>query len=182
MSISSSLYFIGPPSATRDACLEVDKKARAFDDVAAFARAEELSPGIVVIHQGGETAALELLRDLWDAGPGWTLAVADRGDPLTLRTLSLGLPAGPEALVQHVAGTVGTQVTLIDLREALIQIAKSRHDVNNPLTAALAETQILLMDADDDAETREALLTVQEQLRRIRDLVAATGHLRLPRS
>lgn len=135
-----------------------------------------------MIHQGGESAAVGLLRDLWDAGPGWTLAVADGGDPPTLRTLSLGLPTGPEALVQHMVGAVGAQVTLIDLREALIQIAKNRHDVNNPLTAALAETQILLMDADDDPETREALLTVQEQLRRIRDLVASTGHLRLPRN
>lgn len=160
----------------------MDGQVRVFDDVGGFAEAEGLLPGIVVIHQGGESEAVGLLRDLWDAGPGWTLAVADEGDPPTLRTLSLGLPTGPEALVQHMVGAVGTQVTLIDLREALIQIAKNRHDVNNPLTAALAETQILLMDADDDPETREALLTVQEQLRRIRDLVASTGHLRLPRN
>ncbi len=182
MSNSSALYFIGPPGPTRDVFIEVDAHARAFEDVAAFAQADELRPGIVVIHQGGESEAVGLLRELWDAGPGWTLAVADGGDPPTLRTLSLGLPTGPEALLQHMAGAVGAHVTLIDLREALIQIANNRHDVNNPLTAALAETQILLMDAEDESETREALLTVQEQLRRIRDLVASTGHLRPPRN
>ena len=53
--------------------------------------------------------------------------------------------------------------------------------MNNPLTAAVAEVQILLMDAAENPEAQEGLLVVQEQLRRIRDLVAATGHLRLPR-
>jgi len=182
MSTSQALYFIGPPGPARDACCEVGEHVRVFDDQAAFNATEHKAPGLVVISPPDEGAALSLLADLWEAGAGWTLALADGGDPPTLRTLSLGLPVGPEALAEFVDREVGGQVTLVDLREALIQIAKARHDVNNPLTAAVAEVQILLMDAADDAEAEEGLLVVQEQLRRIRDLVAATGHLRPPRS
>lgn len=153
-----------------------------FDDATTFTAAEDKAPGLVVMSARDDGVALSLLADLWDAGAGWTLALADGGDPPTLRTLSLGLPVGAEALGEYVEREVGAQVSLVDLREALIQIAKTRHDVNNPLTAAVAEVQILLMDAADDPEAQEGLLVVQQQLRRIRDLVAATGHLRPPRS
>jgi signal transduction histidine kinase len=92
----------------------------------------------------------------------------------------MGVEAGPEALAEHLAGEAGRRVALVDLPEALRQIARIRHDVNNPLTAGMAEIQILLMDTEDDPEASEALLVVQEQLRRIRDLLASTRHLRLP--
>ena len=181
MSTSQALYFIGPPGPARDACSELGEHVRAFDDEAAFGAAEDKSPGLVVLSVQEGRSALTLLHELWEAGTGWTLALADSGDPPMLRTLSLGLPSGSEALAGYLAGEVGGQVTLVDLREALIQIAKTRHDVNNPLTAAVAEVQILLMDAGDDPEAQEGLLVVQEQLRRIRDLMVATRHLHLPR-
>jgi signal transduction histidine kinase len=181
MSTPQALYFIGPPGPARDACSALGEHVRSFDDEAAFTAAEDKSPGLVVLSALEECSALTLLHDLWEAGAGWTLAVADGGDPPMLRTLSLGLPAGTETLAGYLAGEVGGQVTLVDLREALIQIAKTRHDVNNPLTAAVAEVQILLMDSGDDLEAQEGLLVVQEQLRRIRDLLAATRHLHLPR-
>jgi len=182
MATSPALYFIGPAGPVRDACAAAADLTQEFDDVDSFAAAEELRAGLVVITDRDEGMALKLLRELWDAGTGWTLAIAEAGDPPTLRSLSVGLPAGPEALAQFAGGDVGAHVSLVDLREVLIQIARNRHDVNNPLTAALAETQILLMDAYEDSEVQEALLTVQEQLRRIRDLLASTAHLRLPRS
>lgn len=181
MSTSQALYFIGLPGPARDACSELGEHVRVFDDEAAFKAAEDKPPGLVVLSVREESSALTLLYDLWEAGAGWTLALVDGGDPPMLRTLSLGLPAGTEALAGYLAGEVGGQRTLVDLREALIQIAKTRHDVNNPLTAAVAEVQILLMDSGDDPEAREGLLVVQEQLRRIRDILAATRHLHLPR-
>jgi signal transduction histidine kinase len=66
---------------------------------------------------------------------------------------------------------------LLELHRVLLEISRARHDINNPLTSALAETQILLLDVPP-GEVRDGLETVQTQLRRIRDLVAATRHLR----
>ena len=68
---------------------------------------------------------------------------------------------------------------VFELRHVLAQVARSRHDINNPLTSAMAETQMALMDAHDPA-LREGLETVEEQLRRIRDLVGALRNLRAP--
>ena len=60
----------------------------------------------------------------------------------------------------------------------LLRIAsRARHDINNPLTAATAETQLLLMDVED-GEVRTALEAIEEQLRRIRDLTAGLTRVR----
>jgi len=48
--------------------------------------------------------------------------------------------------------------------------------LNNPLTSALAEVQLLLFDVED-AEVRESLEVAQTQLRRMRDMIAAARHL-----
>lgn len=68
---------------------------------------------------------------------------------------------------------------LLELRNALARVRRVRHDVNNPLTAALAEVQLLLMDVEED-EARDSLEVVQEQLRRIRDRVQELAQLRPP--
>lgn len=70
-------------------------------------------------------------------------------------------------------------VPLLELRTVLSEVARARHDINNPLTAALAETQLLLMDIEE-GEVREAVLVVERQLRRIRDLVARLSSIRPP--
>ena len=61
-----------------------------------------------------------------------------------------------------------------------LEVARIRHDLNNPLTSALAEVQLLLFDANDE-ELRESLEVNQNQLRRMRDLIASTSHMRPPR-
>jgi len=59
-------------------------------------------------------------------------------------------------------------------------VAKARHDLNNPLTSGLAEVQLLLMD-DHPPEVQESLETIQEQFRRLRDVVADLSRLRVPK-
>jgi len=66
---------------------------------------------------------------------------------------------------------------ILSLRTVLRIVAKSRHDINNPLTAGLAETQLLLMDVEDP-EIRAPLEVIETQLRRIRDLVSDLGRIR----
>jgi signal transduction histidine kinase len=62
------------------------------------------------------------------------------------------------------------------LADIVWSLRTARHDINNPLATALVETQLLLMDVTEE-ETRRALIVIQEELRRIRDLIL---HLRVP--
>ena len=59
----------------------------------------------------------------------------------------------------------------LGFHQVIDRIRVARHDINNPLAAALAETQLLLMDATDP-DTVRALEAIQAQLRRIAVLVS----------
>jgi signal transduction histidine kinase len=49
---------------------------------------------------------------------------------------------------------------------------KLRHDLANPLSAILAEAQLLLMrEPSFDDETQQSLQTIEDQARRMRDLL-----------
>jgi signal transduction histidine kinase len=154
---------------------------RFFENLGDFESAQDKAPGLVVITSAHEASAVALARELWEAGPGWTVAIAGGEEPVEFRTVALGIASDAEAIGTHRVGEAGYRTALVDMHEALVQVARTGHDVNNALTAALAEVQILLMDLEDEGELREALDIIQEQLRRIRDLVANTGHLRPPR-
>jgi signal transduction histidine kinase len=135
------------------------------------------APGIVLLDVTGMTAEtlLEVPRIL--PPPKWVVGTLVAGDPPSVRVLSVG-PSDPlPAVGEHAADPDARGDVLLELNRVLAEVARARHDINNPLTSALAETQILLLDAEE-GETREALDAIQTQLRRIRDLVAATRHLR----
>ena len=91
--------------------------------------------------------------------------------------VSLGWPAEPTELARWAEGDLGADV--LELRHVLKRVARARHDLNNPLTSAMAETQLAHMGAKD-AEVRTGLETVDQQLRRMRDLIAALKALRAP--
>ena len=55
-------------------------------------------------------------------------------------------------------------------------IRRLRHDLSNPLSAILAEVQLLLMNPDAlDEETTRSLKEVERLARRMRDMLQATG-------
>jgi CheY-like chemotaxis protein len=57
------------------------------------------------------------------------------------------------------------------------------HEINNPLMAAFADVELLLLGADAPAEQRrQGLENIKEALRRIRDIVQRIGELREARS
>jgi hypothetical protein len=57
------------------------------------------------------------------------------------------------------------------------------HEINNPLMAAFADVELLLLGADASAEQRrQGLENIKEALRRIRDIVQRIGELREARS
>lgn len=54
-------------------------------------------------------------------------------------------------------------------------IRRLRHDLSNPLSAILAETQLLLLNADQlDPETVNSLREIERLARRMRDMLHAT--------
>jgi signal transduction histidine kinase len=142
----------------------------------------DLAPGWVFLPPDVPAEALErLLLGLGRREGSWSpVALGDQGGELCFVPLSPGFMRPLEELVDGVARG-GPDAALLSFRYAVGILSKIRHDVNNPLTAALAEIQLLLMDTTEGTEERQALLTVEQQLHRIRDLIALLNALRPPR-
>jgi signal transduction histidine kinase len=137
-------------------------------------------PGGVVLLDPSLPAStiLQVLVDLAGSKGEWGCVLVRSGEDGGLQ----GFPLSPEppgaleaVLIAEAQGN--------GLRSLSQAVARARHDINNPLTSALAEVQLLLMDHPDDGapgEVRESLLLVQGQLRRIRDLVRELSRFRTP--
>lgn len=137
-------------------------------------------------------ACLQALAVAADSRGKWVTLLADSGGE-SLRSLSLGWPETPGRVVEQEKWDVGKEPShtpppneappnpILELRHSLRMVARIRHDVNNPLTAAMAEVQLLLMDLEEGTELTESVELVQEQLRRIRDEIAELARLRAPR-
>ncbi|MGD2070084.1 MAG: histidine kinase dimerization/phospho-acceptor domain-containing protein [Gemmatimonadota bacterium] len=175
---SRPAYLIGPPCPLRDrlvADLVLSPEA-VFEDVSRFL-AGGCDPGVVLILEGRSSGdGVVRLLDALATGRGeWTPCLVREADGRAeLRTVSLGWA---EDLAAVGAFRRGDEDRLLELRRVLVRIARSRHDINNPLTSGMAETQLLLMDIED-GPTREVLETIQDQFLRIRDLVADTRGMR----
>lgn len=160
----------------------------AFPAATVVASADDLrplrgrEPGVVVVERPAvpAEAALVLAEEAAAVDGTWAVVLARTGSGgVEIRPLSVGWPTAPDELARW-ASTGGVEGTVPELRAVLSRLARARHDINNPLTSAMAETQLLLMDAEADGEMREALETVQTQLRRIRDMVADLRAFRPP--
>ena len=123
-------------------------------------------------------AALAIAGSAPSEGP-WMPVILERsadGEPC-MRLVSLGWPTPLAELARWAAGADGAEV--LELRHVLALLGRARHDLNNFLTVAMAETQLALMDVVDPG-LRAGFESVEEQLRRIRDLVVEMGALRPP--
>lgn len=174
------VYVAVPEGAARERCLAELAGAEPVDVPLDLASLAGRAPGLVLVAlddpSGGTLASVAGLAGVG----GWTAGVVEveSGDvgAITVRTLSLGVRHTLEEVGPAMEGAAARGV-LLDLHGVLAEIARVRHDLNNPLTSALAEVQILLMDAPSGPEA-ESLLIIQEQLRRLRDRLLATKHLR----
>jgi signal transduction histidine kinase len=140
-----------------------------------------LAPGILVLHPDlpAEQVLLAVRRVAHSGGAWLPLLIqtaADGKAPWGV-PLSLGWPSPPDELARWAEGAADAEV--LELRHVLARVARARHDLNNPLTSAMAETQLALMDATDP-ELRAGLQTIEEQLRRMRDLIASLRGMRPP--
>ena len=185
MSQLRPVYVVGPASVTRDEAtrtLAPELDVRTVDDVARLL--EELPPpteelpgstgaqGVVVaLPELSPGDVLALLRGLAERPDAWLPLVMESGDEgLTARPVSLGFAEelGP---VTKRGADPDAELPVLELRRVLKIVARARHDINNPLTAGLAEAQLLLMDVED-AELRESVELSQAQLNRFKDLGA----------
>jgi signal transduction histidine kinase len=111
---------------------------------------------------------------------GWApLLVLDDDSAPSVAPLLLGYAEALESALPRIRGAEAN-LGLLSFRALLQDLARIRHDINNPLTAAFAEIQLLLMDAEPESETAEALRIVEAQLYRIRDLAAELTSFRAP--
>ncbi len=86
------------------------------------------------------------------------------------------LPVGPRLPASWVSARLAEAPEVFSVEATARALSRIRHDLNNPLTAALAETQLLRLDSEE-----EGLGVIEEQLRRLRDLILELGAWRLPR-
>lgn len=172
------LYLVGPPGLPRERLAgALGPSVQARDSVRALLEPELPEPGVVLLL--GESVppveALRAARALGRRDGEWTIClVQEDDDGVEVRTLSLGWKEDLEGVEAY---RQGDQDRLLEMRRLVQRFARTRHDINNPLTSGLAETQLLLMDVEDP-ELREALELIQRQLRRIRDLVQETQGIR----
>jgi signal transduction histidine kinase len=145
---------------------------------------ESLPPGggwIVVPSAVAESSWGRVLRALGRSPEPWSLLLLERDEDageVKVLPVSPGYPETPEAAAGRVTGD-GLAPGYMGHRRVLLDLSRIRHDVNNALTAALAEAQMLQMDADRGSELHEALGVVEAQLQRIRSLVSELGALRV---
>ena len=141
-----------------------------------------LEPGLILVDRDSvdDSDLLVVADRVAGAGPLWILGVIEGdGEPI-VRTLGFGSPSSSAEVASFLLVPNENPGVLMELRGVLSEVAQVRHDLNNPLTSALAEVQLLLFDETDE-EIRESLEVIQSQLRRMRDLVASTSHMRPPR-
>jgi signal transduction histidine kinase len=73
----------------------------------------------------------------------------------------------------------GALAAALGHRATLSELSRIRHDINNALTSALAETQFMRMDAPAVGELAEGLKVVESQLQRVRELTSELGAFRV---
>lgn len=172
------LYLVGPPGLPRERLAgALGPSVQTRDSVQALLEPELPEPGVVLLLGEGVPSGdvLRAARVLSRRDGEWTICLVQQEDHgAEIRTLSLGWKEDLEGVEAY---RRGEQDRLLELRRLVSRMARTRHDINNPLTSGLAETQLLLMDVEDP-ELREALELIQRQLRRIRDLVQETQGIR----
>lgn len=180
------IVLISPPGPLRDRILSYlpHDSVEALDTVEAFLKREpelESEWGIALVGPDlPPSHRLDLLEGQRHRPEPWSvLLVREEGEELKVRSLSLGVAQRLEDVAEMAVDPEGKGPAL-ELHWALRVVATARHDLNNPLTAGLAEVQLLLMD-DHGPEVNESLAIIQEQFRRLRDMVADLARLRVPK-
>jgi signal transduction histidine kinase len=143
--------------------------------------AEGDAPGWILIGPSAEPESVVGLLERLGRRPGsWSpLLVREGAEGLAAVPLSPGFETGEREARDRIEAE-GSPAGLLSFRHALKDLARLRHDLNNPLTAALAEVQLLLLDQVAGSDEEAALTVVEDQIRRLGELVAELAPYRVP--
>lgn len=137
---------------------------------------------ILVTSDAAPSLLGRVLLRLADSPDPWTVLILDVDeDGVRFVPCSPGYPETLEAGARRLQED-GLDAGFLGHRKVLAELSRIRHDTNNALTSALAETQFMRMDAPAQGELADGLGVVEGQLKRIRDLVGELAVLRPPRS
>ena len=133
-----------------------------------------LEPGVILVDPAvsGGAEILNLALRVARSSSDWHLAVADPDDPGAYRSISVGPLFADDPEGGDVAGGVTIEERLASMRWVLGRISESRHLLNNHLASALAETQLLHMDAPDQL-VASACERIEAELRVMRREIAS---------
>lgn len=178
------LLIVAPPGPGRDQIVSAlhPRNPEVLDAPDAFLARDSEEWGILILGPGlPAEAVLDLLGHQSRSADPWVLLMVEEGpEDFMLRPISLGPRVSPQRVLE-VSQDPAEEGPLLDLHWTLRVVARARHDLNNPLTSGLAEAQLLLMD-EHPPEVKESLETIQEQFRRLRDMVADLSRLRVSRT
>jgi hypothetical protein len=133
---------------------------------------------ILVPARFASSLSLRLLLE-FDSNPDpWAFLVIEPDGEARVLSVSPGFSEPVEVAEERLSGST-VDGGFLNHRGALLALSRIRHDVNNALTSAMAETQFMRMDAEAGTELSEGLELVENQLRRIRDLVGELSGLRV---
>lgn len=68
------------------------------------------------------------------------------------------------------------------MTDAADLVARVRHEINNPLAALLGQAQLLLREADLSEKSRERAVTIEQQAKRIEEIVGQLREIQTPAS
>jgi len=172
---------VADPTTVADVAARLPSDVPRFHQVEQLLAAPGVAPGIVLVGPHVPRTETVQLADRLDEREGrWIVVALEKPSPtrdFVGRPVSPGMRQELAALVA--AAGPSAEGVLLELETVLQYVARARHDINNPLTTILAETQLLLMDTEE-GELRESLEAIERQARRIRDLVASLSILRPP--
>lgn len=177
------VVLVAPPGPHRDQFLSSSSTGgiQVLDSLEAFRSRGDEGWGILLL--GPDVPAEDVLAVLVEQAeaetPWATLLVRVEEGELRARPAAIGYPV-PLPRIEEVAEEPSEKGPILELHWVLRVIAKARHDLNNPLTSGLAEAQLLLMDEHPE-EVKDSLDTIQDQFRRLRDMVADLSRLRVQR-
>ena len=170
--MSLPVYLVQPAGPERDENLQVlGAEAVALDDLDALAGRP---PGLIVLDpRAGPVASLP---PTGGRGPlQWRVALLSETGRGRVRWLSIGDEVALPELNASLANA--SEGAPAGLESVLAAIGRLRHDINNPLTAALVEVDLMRMDAEEGSELADSLEAIRRQLDRIRELAEATRKL-----
>ena len=139
--------------------IAIDLRDPYFVQVLARVSPARITLGIVAADEAGREALLRMLREVADHGPPreggpWTVLSTARGDALRVFEVPPGFQPPAPAVAAHAGGGVAAQAWLQDLLGRFK--AAPRVQERDPVQAALADTDLMLLVPAGEGDVRQA--------------------------